>query len=147
MAEKALTEEEELAILFPEPVPFKIGNLTVQLMPMDTDTCMRFMHKARPLIRQLLQDGAGLNTSEKMIPAVALAIAEYPTEAKDALAIATGRQPEFIGKLPAAAMMALTIAIIQVNSDFFVQSVVLLAGGATALPAATEPSDGAGLTH
>ncbi len=146
--ETPLTEEEELAILFPEPMPFKIGNLTLRLMPMDTDTCMRFMHRARPLIRQLLQDGA-LEMNDKMASALTLAVADHPTEAKEAMAIATGRTVEFIGKLPPSAAGALVIAIFQVNSDFFVRSVgSLVSGAAMATPAEkTGANDGAGLTH
>jgi hypothetical protein len=146
--EVPLTEEEELAILFPEPVPFKIGNLTVKLIPMDTDTCMRFMHKARPLLKQLMQEGP-LQMSDKMIPAVTLAVADHPTEAKEALAIATGRSAEFIGKLPPSAVGALVVAIVQVNADFFVRSVGSLASGAAmATPGEkTGANDGAGLTH
>ena len=39
--ETPLTEEEELATLFPEPFPFKVGKLTLPLMPMDLAACMR----------------------------------------------------------------------------------------------------------
>jgi hypothetical protein len=148
MAEKQtpLTEEEELAILFPEPFPFKVGSLTLPLMPMDLATCMRFATKARPIIEQMMQGGS-IEFTEKMLPALVKAVADHPREAVDAMAIATGRSTAFIGKLPPLAAGALVIAIFRVNADFFAQSVGTLAIDALLMGEAKPGTDGAGLTH
>lgn len=139
-----LTEEEELAILFPEPTPFKIGGITLSILPMDTATCARFSNKARPIIKQMMPGGP--LTMEKMLAGLALAIADYPDEMIQALAIATGRAPEFIGKLPPTVTGALVMTIFSVNADFFSRGVGSLVSDAQAMLSG-KTGDGAGLTH
>lgn len=144
--ETPLTEEEELAALFPEPFPFTIGKLTLPLMPMDLAACMRFAVKARPIIDQLMRSGS-IEVTEKMFPALAAAVADHPTEAIAAMSIATGRSTEFIGKLPPLAAGALVMAIFRVNADFFAQSVGTLAIDALLMGREKSGTDGVGLTH
>lgn len=161
MAEKEtpLTEEEELAILFPEPVECRIGTkdperfLILKILPMDLDTCIRFGNVARPIVVQLIRAqaasaGGGGEFVEKMLPDLLAAAAEHRVEFLDALALATGRDRAFIGKLPWTAALALLPVIFTVNADFFVQSVGNLVPGVLAMVQDKAGAiDGAGRTH
>lgn len=160
MAEKEipLTEEEELAILFPAPVECRIGTkdpdkfLVLHILPMDLDTCIRFGNAARPIVAKLIQaqagDRLGGDLIDKMLPDLLAAASEHRVEFLDALALATNRKREFIGKLPWTAALALLPIIFTVNADFFVQSVGSLVPGAQAMAEESPPaSAGAGRTH
>lgn len=147
MTTKESTEQEELAVLFPEALPFPIGKIVLQIMPMNLCDCAHFAMKARPIIDRLMQvrPSAGQDFMDAAMPQILLAAAEYPNELIGALAIASGKDPEFIGKLSPGQAMALATVIFQVNADFFAQSVGQL--GVDVLRMAVGPSDGAGQTH
>lgn len=152
MAAPKLTEEQELAILFPEPIDFTIGKVVIPVAPMDTIACARFAARARPIIRTALDSGQAFATDdaglENVLAAIIVAAMDYPTELLDALAIATGRPADFLGKLPPSATASLARLVFQVNADFFVQSAGLLGSGALATePAKAAPAPGAGQTH
>lgn len=141
-----LTEDEELALLFPEPVELMVGKITIRIEPMDLATCSRFAQKARPILKQVLGPlaiGADINV---MIPTLVLAAAEFPDEWIAALAIAAKKSPFFIGRLPPSFAPLLVQTIFKVNIDFFAQSVGDLASGALAMRQ-EKAGDGAGLTH
>ena len=139
-APKQLTEEEELAILFPEPVDFKAGRLTIPLLPMDTITCARFAAKARPIIK------LALTAQTDFVSAILVAALDYPDEAVAALSIATGKSAEFIGRLPPALAGELARKVFDINQDFFGQSAALPGSGAQA-KSPDPAADGVGLTH
>lgn len=141
MTAKALTEEEELAILFPEPVVFPIGaRLKIELLPMDTATCARFANKARPIIK------AALASSSELVAAVIVGTMDYPDEAIAALSIATGKPVEFIGRIPPPITRKLIEKIFEINADFFDQSAA--AAGSGALVKSPDPVPvGVGPTH
>lgn len=149
MEKQQLTEEEELAILFPEPVNFKLGAIVIPVSPMNTVACARFAAKARPIIKGALASGAnfagGPEGLTNVLGAIVVAAMDFPTELLEALAIATGRPVEFLGKLPPAAATALARLVFQVNADFFSQGPGLAAAsGAPAITVAG--SVGAGPT-
>lgn len=161
MSEKQipLTEEEELAILFPAPVECRIGTkdpekfLVLHILPMDLDTCIRFGNAARPIVARLVQaqiggGSFGGDMLDKMLPDLLAAASEHRVEFLDALALATGRSREFIGKLPWTAALSLLPIIFTVNADFFVQSVGNLVPGVKAMvEEKTGASAGVGRTH
>jgi len=151
MAAPKLTEEQELAVLFPEPVEFKVGKIVILVGPMDTAACAHFAHKARPIIRAALDSGATFGNSDggltNILGAIVVAAMDYPTELLDALSIATGRPAEFLGKLPPSATTSLARLVFQVNADFFAQSAELLGSGAPAIIPENAAISGAGQTH
>jgi hypothetical protein len=147
---KELTEEEELAILFPEPTIVPLGaKLKIAVAPMDTMTCAHFAAKARPIIRAAIESGASFSTFTSLLSALVVAMADYPEELVQSVAIAVGKSPEFIGKLPPAATLGLGRVVFEVNSDFFAQSAELLGLGVPVIQPAPQASaaHGVGPTH
>lgn len=144
-----LTDDEEIAILFPQPIELKIGSggLKFAVLPMDTRTCMKFIQKARPVFKKAEElAGGAKQDGESQFKNIIAAAADHQDEFFDALSIATGRTAELIGKLPPGASTALAYLVWQANIDFFVQNVGNLAFGVLATLQG-KTGDGAGLTH
>jgi hypothetical protein len=143
--EEILSEDEEIASLFPEPVSCQIGKLTIMITPMNLETCISFMSKARPIITPVLQSGA--STVEDVMPLVLAAAADHKDAFVEALALGIGRTPRFVGKLPWPAAISLAATIFTVNMDFFIQSVGTLAPDVMAILKEKAGIAGVGLTH
>lgn len=144
MTAKQLSEEEELAILFPEAVPFPIPgtSLSIALAPMDIATYVRFMAKARPIVLAAL----GMPPGEDIVVAVVVAMMRHPEEAIAALAIATGKSEAFIGRLRPTVCASLARKIMDVNRDSFGLSVVE-PGSDAQVKSPDRVADGVGVTH
>jgi hypothetical protein len=151
MTDKAIQTDEELDTLFPEPIAVPIGGGKMLDVPaMDLATCIRFGKKARPIIEPIIMVGAagGNLTLHSILLAFWPALIQAPDELlPEALAIALGKTPEFVGKLPPGALWPVINAIVSVNSDFFYQSVGSLVSGAQEKTNGNPAADGAGLTH
>ena len=113
-----MTERDELDVVAPQTtaVPYcgeqlEVGPLTIGQVPL-------LVRQARPLVDAILElsDDADLMV-------VAMDLVETHAEALiKAVAIATGRTPEFISKGNLTEFTTLTFKVFEVNRDFFVQT-------------------------
>ena len=145
----AQEEADELAKLFPEPVPFPIGSkLVIQIPTMDAAECAKFTRLARPLF-EAFRNHQSANLDEfatVTLPEIVAEVAEKPESLFGALAVALRRSPEFVGALPPGYILALAVAVFKANIDFFAQTPGNLAAGVMAM-VQEKASDSAGLTH
>lgn len=146
--EKVGNGEDELAKLFPEPLAVPIGGgVTLHVPAMDLATCIRFSKKARPIIEPLIMAGKQVSLDSTLASLWPALVNSPDNLLPEVLAIALGKTPELIGRLPPGALWPLMSAVVVVNLDFFARSVGSLVSGAQEKTTENPAADGAGLTH
>lgn len=146
--EKRLTEEEEIAALFPQPVEMRVGaTLRIYVKTLDTESCFALMHKARPIFKRFVELEVAADSPDARFKRLMLVAEEFPDELFEALAIVTERPAEFLRKLPFGVATAIAYIAWELNVDFFVQTVGALASGVLEMVREKAAADGAGQTH
>ncbi len=117
--------ESALARLLPEPIEVEVGSETVAVSPLRVAQLAKVLAAAKPFLAQI-QQGADGDAPEDGLLEIA---AEHGDALIGTVAIAVGKEPDWVGGLLPDEFIRLAVAVFEANSSFFVQRVAPLIPG------------------